>query len=301
MSDVFIQEVGLRDGIQIEPKILPLEKKVLWTNQLLSSGLRFIQAGSFVHPIKVPQMADTDELFRLLKSNPLLPKNTILSGLVLNEKGLDRGLACGVDLFCMGVSASNTHSLKNTGKSTDDALETILNMANRARAEGKPIQLSAQSAFGCNYEGQIHDDRVTHIIQKYIENGFTHISLADTSGMGTPFQVKLMYDKVQQLSADVTWGCHFHEAKGYGLANCFAAIQSGATFIESSFGGLGGCPFTAQASGNVCTEDLLEMLPKNKIAGEIDSTKIAQLSLQAESFFGKNLPGFFYKTLKDAV
>lgn len=300
MGPIIIHEVGPRDGVQIESKILSLETKVDWIHQLVASGLCYIQTGSFVHPLKVPQMADTDALFERLKSNPDLPKNLVLSGLVLNEKGLDRGLACGVDLFCMGVSASNTHSLKNSGKSTDDALQIILKMASRALENGKSVQLSVQSAFGCSYEGQVPEDRVAHIVQQYVDSGYTQISLADTSGMATPFQVQKRYDKLKQFFPHVTWGCHFHEAKGYGLANCFAAIQSGVTFVESSFGGLGGCPFTAKASGNVCTEDLYEMLPKNILQHTIDSTQIAQLALEAEHFFSKTLPGKFYKTLKES-
>ena len=299
MGPIIIHEVGPRDGIQIESKIVPLEIKLKWITDLISSGLQYIQVGSFVHPVKVSQMADTDKLFELLKSNPKLLSNITLSGLVLNDRGLDRGLVCGVDLFCMGVSASNTHSLKNSGKSTDDALESILRMAIRATDMGKDVQLSVQSAFGCSYEGHVPEENVVQIIRQYIDNGFTQISLADTSGVATPFQVKKLYDKVVQLSTDVTWSCHFHEAKGYGLANCLVAIQSGVTFVESSFGGLGGCPFTAKASGNVCTEDLIEMLPQGFLPTEINSTRIAQLSLKAEHFFGKSIPGTFYKTIKE--
>ena len=299
MGPIIIHEVGPRDGIQIETKILPLETKAEWILKLVASGLLYIQAGSFVHPLKVPQMANTEKLFELLKSNPQWSKDVVLSGLVLNEKGLDRGLACGVDLFCMGVSASDTHSLKNSGKNTHDALDAILPMAIRATELGKDVQLSVQSAFGCSYEGNVPEENVVQIVRQYIDNGFTQISLADTSGMASPFKVKALYDKVIQLSPNVTWGCHFHDAKGYGLANCFSAIQSGVTFVETSFGGLGGCPFTAKASGNVCTEDLIEMLPKKIMPFKIDSTQIAQLALEAEQFFGKSLPGVFYKTLEE--
>ena len=149
---VILHEVGLRDGLQMERQVVPLEQKIRWTEALLAAGVDIIQLGSFVHPGKVPQMADTDALFRHFSAPGRKPSGAVLSGLVLNEKGLERGLACGVEMFCMGVSASETHSRKNTGMSIEDANRRIVAMARSALAAGRRAQVSVQSAFGCGYE-----------------------------------------------------------------------------------------------------------------------------------------------------
>ena len=149
MQRITIHEVGPRDGLQMETQVVPLDVKLGWIRRLMDSGMDVIQVGSFVHPAKVPQMADTDELFRRLTAGKR--SSVVLSGLVLNEKGLERGLACGVELFCMGASASETHSRKNTGMGTDEAVARIVAMAKRALAAGRKVQVSVQSAFGCGF------------------------------------------------------------------------------------------------------------------------------------------------------
>ncbi|MBZ0090118.1 MAG: hydroxymethylglutaryl-CoA lyase, partial [Thermoanaerobaculia bacterium] len=148
---VLVHEVGLRDGLQMEKLTVPTEQKIVWAEALLGSGLDVVQLGSFVHPEKVPQMADTDRLFEHFAAPGRKPDGVLLSGLVLNERGLERGLACGVELFCMGVSASETHSRKNTGMSIDDATRRIVAMARTALAARRRVQVSVQSAFGCGY------------------------------------------------------------------------------------------------------------------------------------------------------
>ena len=157
---VFVHEVGLRDGLQMEKQVVPTEQKIAWIEALLGSGVDILQLGSFVHPEKVPQMADTDRLFAHFSAPGRKPENVVLSGLVLNEKGLERGLACGVDMFCMGVSASETHSRKNTGMGIEEANQRIIGIAKSALAAGKRVQVSVQSAFGCGYEGPVPKERV---------------------------------------------------------------------------------------------------------------------------------------------
>ena len=159
MRDLVLHEVGLRDGLQMEKQVVPTEQKIAWTEALLATGVDIVQLGSFVHPEKVPQMADTDRLFEHFSAPGRKPEGTTLSGLVLNEKGLERGLACGVEMFCMGVSASETHSRKNTGMSVDDATRRIIAMAKSALAAGKKVQVSVQSAFGCGFEGPVSRGR----------------------------------------------------------------------------------------------------------------------------------------------
>ena len=184
MDKIIIHEVGLRDGLQAEKVTVPSEEKIRWIEGLFASGVEIIQIGSFVHPEKVPQMADTDALFDHFSANK--PAHVTLSGLVLNERGLERGLACGVEMFCMGVSASETHSQKNTGMTSSEAQTRIIQMAKQAVAAGKAVQCSVQSAFGCGYEGPIAKEKVLQIVAAYLEAGIRNISLADTAGHAHP-------------------------------------------------------------------------------------------------------------------
>jgi hydroxymethylglutaryl-CoA lyase len=294
MRKVKFHEVGLRDGIQNKGKIVPLETKIEWANKLMESGIDIIQLGSFVHPVKVPQMTDTDKLFRHFSANK--KPGVIHSGLVLNEKGLERGMDCGVEMFCMGVSASNTHSRKNTGMESTEAADRIIKMAKEAESAGKKVQVSVQSAFGCGFEGNIPESAVIGIIEKYLENGLLNISLADTAGHGHPEQVSSLIERVFDLSEEIVLTCHFHNTYGLGIANCYAALDLGAEYFETSFGGLGGCPFTKVAAGNVATEDLIHAFRRGGFTGEYNLNPIIETSKSAEEFFGKPLEGYLYKT-----
>ena len=296
MDKIIIHEVGPRDGLQIEEQTVPFEQKIKWIEGLVSSGIDIIQLGSFVNPKRVPQMADTEELFKYF-FRPVNKKNkVVLSGLVLNEKGVERGMNCGVELFCMGVSASETHSQKNTGMSIDEAQKRIIEMAKGIMASGGKVQASVQSAFGCGYEGKVPEERVIGIISRYLEAGIKNISLADTAGHANPAMVEKMFGEIFKLDPTVNSACHFHDTYGMGLANCYAALKSGVKYFESSFAGLGGCPFTAIASGNVCTEDLVHMFHRMSMRNDIDVKKIAEVSADAVKFFNRELPGVVYKT-----
>lgn len=293
---VVIHEVGLRDGLQIEKEIVPTEVKIRWAEQLIRSGIDIIQLGSFVHPEKVPQMADTDELFRYFIKVKYKYPDIIFSGLVLNENGLERGLRCGVDLFCMGVSASDAHSRRNTGMSTDEALRRIVPMAKVVLQEGKQVQASVQSAFGCGYEGMVPVERILRIVATYLENGIINISLADTAGLANPKQVEELYEKIFQFEQKVIAISHFHETYGLGLVNAYTAFSIGVSNFETGFGGLGGCPFTAHAGGNVCTEDFVHMLHRMDIRKDINLDDIIAVTKDAEDYFKRQLPGVIYKT-----
>jgi hydroxymethylglutaryl-CoA lyase len=294
MHNIIIHEVGPRDGLQAEKTTVPLEEKIRWIEGLLMAGVDIIQLGSFVNPEKVPQMADTDALFRHFVGNK--PGNVILSGLVLNEKGLERGLACGVEMFCMGVSASETHSLKNTGMTTAEALGRIVPMAKRALAEGKKVQASVQSAFGCGFEGPVRREKVCSIVKSYVNAGIRNISLADTAGHAHSRQVEEMYGAIQDLYPDIELACHFHNTYGLGLANCYAALKSGVTYFESAFGGLGGCPFTKLPAGNVCTEDMVHSLQRMGLREDIKLDALLDVARQVSVFFNRELPGFILKS-----
>ncbi|MCF7686765.1 MAG: hydroxymethylglutaryl-CoA lyase [Cephaloticoccus sp.] len=290
-----LHEVGLRDGLQMEPQVVPLAQKIRWTEALLATGVDLVQLGSFVHPDKVPQMADTDALFRHFSTPEHNPHDVVLSGLVLNEKGLARGLDCGVGLFCMGVSASETHSRKNTGMTIAKATARIMAMARTATGEGKRVQLSVQSAFGCGFEGPVQPERVLSIVSQFLDAGFRSISLADTAGLATPTQVAELFGAVLAQDKNVECTGHFHNTYGLGMANCCAALEAGVQCFESAVAGLGGCPFTKVAGGNVCTEDLVHYWQRMGQRPEIDLSKLVALAREMSRYFNRELPGLVHK------
>lgn len=300
MNKILIHEVGLRDGLQAEKSSVPLDEKIRWAELARTSGIDIIQLGSFVNPEKMPQMADTDLLFRHFNSSQTGAagdvSSPVFSGLVLNERGLERGLACGVEMFCMGVSASDTHSQKNTGMTTEEALRRIIPMAQSALAAGKRVQVSVQSAFGCGFEGAVPRERVLGIVQAYLEVGLRNISLADTAGHAQPRQVEDYFTAIHRLEPSVESACHFHNTYGMGLANCYAALQSGVTYFEAAFGGLGGCPFTRVPAGNVSTEDLVHSFQRMGMRGDIRLDRLLELARLVEAYFGRELPGMILKS-----
>ena len=295
-NKIIIHEVGLRDGLQVEKTIVPLEEKIRWIDLLLDTGVNIIQLGSFVNPEKVPQMADTDRLFMHYAASGKKSGKVLLSGLVLNEKGLERAMACGADMICMGVSASETHSRKNTGMSVSEALGRIIPMAKQALGAGKRVQVSVQSAFGCGFEGPIAEDKVMGIVKEYFSAGIGNISLADTAGHANPAQVTRLYGAIREMNESAELACHFHNTYGLGLANCCAALAAGVKYFESAFGGLGGCPFTKLPAGNVSTEDLVHSFQRMGYRKDIRLNKLIELARQVGVFFNRELPGMILKS-----
>ena len=296
MNQIFIHEVGLRDGLQMEKQVVPTEQKIRWIDELIGAGVDIVQIGSFVRAENVPQMADTDDLFRHFSRAGSRPGRAVLAGLVLNEKGLERGMACGVEMFCMGVSASETHSRKNARMSIAEAAERIIGMAQSALSAGKRVQVSVQSAFGCGYEGLVPKERVLGIVRKYLSAGLRNISLADTAGHATPDGVTEMFEAIFELDPMVECTCHFHNTYGLGLANCYAAMRCGVKYFESSVAGLGGCPFTKVAAGNICTEDFVHYLQRIGLRTDIGLARLIGVAKDMSRFFGRELPGMVYKT-----
>lgn len=296
MSDVVIHDVGLRDGLQMEKSLVPLETKIEWAKKLVSAGIEMIQLGSFVNPEKMPQMAQIEDLFAYFNNNSEPNFITKFTGLVLNEMGYTRASRAGVEMICMGVSASETHSMKNTGMSVFEATATIVRIAKEALKEGKQVQASVQSAFGCGYIGSISEDKVFQIVEKYISAGVKIISLADTAGHANPRQVERMFGQIRKMDSTIELACHFHNTYGMGLANCYTAINSGVKYIETAFGGLGGCPFTKLPSGNVCTEDLVHMLQTMGMSKNIDLLELIEISKSVSQYFQKDMPGMLYKS-----
>jgi hydroxymethylglutaryl-CoA lyase len=305
MTPIILHDVGMRDGLQVEQAVVPTPQKIAWIEHLARSGVDMIQVGSFVHKEKMPQMADTDELFRHFASQgrtEVLPHRDhavtfpILTGLVLNERGQERALACGVRYLCMGVSASDTHSRKNTGMSTVEATDRVLAMARGASGAGATVQVSVQSAFGCGYEGLVPEERVLGIVRRFVDAGFRTISLADTAGHANPAQVEQLFSSVMAIDPTIECACHLHDTYGFGLANAYAALRVGVKYFESAFAGLGGCPFTAITGGNVCTEDLVQMLQRMGQRQDVRLDVLIDLAKDAGRFFARDMPGRTWKT-----
>jgi hydroxymethylglutaryl-CoA lyase len=241
-------------------------------------------------------MADADAMFRELTTAAGLPVGLLLSGLVLNEKGLERGLACGVQMFCMGVSASETHSQKNTGMSVEEATTRIIATAHQALAAKRAVQLSVQSAFGCGFEGAVPEERVLGIVRRYLDAGLMNISLADTAGHAAPDAVGRLFTAIRAMDAGVELTCHFHNTYGMAVANCIAAQRAGVTAFESSVAGLGGCPFTKVAGGNACTEDLVHMFQRMGERTDLQLDGIIAVAREVAEYFHRDMPGMVYKT-----
>ena len=294
MQRIVIHEVGPRDGLQMEKAPPPTDQKEEWIRLSMAAGVDIVQVGSFVRPEKVPQMADTDELFRRLTRDKR--SAVVLSGLVLNEKGLERGLGCGVEMFCLGASASETHSRRNAGMGTGEATSRIVAAAKQAAAAGKRVQVSVQSAFGCGFEGPVPQERVLGMVRAYLEAGLRSVSLADTAGHANPAQVERLFSEVLRLEPGVECTCHFHNTYGLGMANIFAALRVGVTTFETSFGGLGGCPFTRVAAGNVATEDLVHALQRQGLRQYVDLDRLIGVARCVAEHFGRDLPGYVHKT-----
>ena len=293
MTQIIIHEVGPRDGLQMEREVVPIETKEDWIRRAMESGVDIVQVGSFVHPVKVPQMADTDELIRRLVGNKR-PGATI-AGLALNERGVERGLECGVEMLCLGASASETHSLRNTGMATMEALRRIIVAAEQAVAAGKKVQVSVQSAFGCGFEGPVPEARVLEMVGAYVEAGLFNISLADTAGHAHPAQVERLFDAVFDLEPGIDCTCHFHNTYGLGMANIMAAMRVGVTSFETSFAGLGGCPFTKVAAGNVATEDFVNALQMEGLRRDVNVNKLMDVASDVAKYFEREMPGCVYK------
>lgn len=291
---IILHDVGMRDGLQIEEAIVPTDVKIAWIERLIAAGVDAVQVGSFVNPKIVPQMADTDAIVARYAAFP--PARTRLTTLVLNEKGLDRGLAAGAHDFCMGVSASDTHSRKNTGMSSAEAATRIVATARAALAAGARVQLSVQSAFGCGYEGLVPASRVLDLVQTFVDAGFTFISLADTAGHATPPKVEALFDEIHRTAPEARCACHFHDTFGLAMANAWAALRAGVESFEGAFAGLGGCPFTAVAAGNLCTEDFVHALQQDGQRTDVSLATLIELAGEAERFFKRPLPGVVHRT-----
>jgi hydroxymethylglutaryl-CoA lyase len=271
---ILISEVGPRDGLQSTQRIMPLEAKKTWIKAEAEAGVREIEVGSFVPPSLLPQLADTAEVVAFAKTIPGLNVVT----LVPNAKGAARAAEAGVHGMSIPFSMSETHSLKNVRKSHPQMIEEIRAVAELAKAAGIHFAVGLSTAFGCTMEGPIDDDQIVRLAEAAAEAGGQEFSLSDTTGYANPAQVKRLVRRVRTaVGADKMTTLHLHNTRGLGLANALAGLEEGITTLDSSLGGIGGCPFAPGASGNIVTEDLVFMLQAMGIETGIDLPKLLKV------------------------
>lgn len=293
ISRIVLEEDVLRDGLQNEERIFSVEEKLAVIDDLEEAGVRRIQVGSFVHPKWVPQMANTDELFRALERRP----DVTYTGLILNAKGLERALAAGVDHLSMSISVSEEHSRRNVNRPVAEALALMAELIAQAVAAGVTVRAGAQCTFGCVWEGAIPKERVIAALDRMIEAGAQELNLSDTTGMANPVQVRELVTEVRARWPHVIVSLHLHDTRGLGLANMVAGYEAGATIFDTAAGGLGGCPFVKDAAGNVATEDAVNMFHAMGVETGIDIAALCRTVERLESLLDRQLPGRMLRVL----
>ncbi len=292
-TNLILEEEVMRDGLQLESQVFSLDNKIALFNLLLKAGLKRIQVGSFVHPKIVPQMADTDELIRAIGPQTA----TKITGLILNEKGLDRALQCGISHVSMSVSVSDSHSRKNANRSASEALSAMTGLIRNALKQGLEVRAGLQSAFGCVYEGAVSERSVLDAAIQMASAGAQEINLADSTGMATPLSVRSLVSLVSRELPDVQLSLHLHDTRGLGMANMFAGYEAGVRIFDVCAGGIGGCPFIKGAAGNVPTEDAVHMFESVGADTGIDVSRVVDAVRFLEKILNRNLPGKMKRVL----
>jgi hydroxymethylglutaryl-CoA lyase/(R)-citramalyl-CoA lyase len=284
-----LREVGPRDGLQNEEQVVPPETRAELVDRLAAAGLRRIEVASFVNPERVPQMAGAEEVVEAVDRRD----DVVLSGLALNERGYDRLRSTGLDEVSFAVGATESFSQRNAGASVEAAIDDAERIVGRARDDGIRASVTISVAFGCPFEGPVDSGRVLEIAEKLTATEPDELVLADTIGVATPRAVKALMERVGALGRPV--GGHFHNTRNTGFANAYAALEAGASALDASVGGLGGCPFAPNATGNVATEDLVYLLEGEGVDTGVDLGALIAISQWLEELFGRRLEGYVYR------
>jgi hydroxymethylglutaryl-CoA lyase len=277
-----LQEVGPRDGLQNEAVILSPAVRADLIERLVDAGLGRIQIGSFVNPKRVPQMAGTDKVWKLLRKK----EGVRYSVLVLNQRGVEQAIAQDVPYVEVFVSASETHSLKNSGVGVAEALETAVRMIDLAQRSEIGVTAGVMCAFGCFYEGPVPIERVVEIVSALEASSPAEIGLADTTGMARPDDIKGVIESVGSMVGVDRLAIHLHDTRGLGIANLLAALEMGVRRFDTSVGGLGGCPFVPGAVGNISTEQTVEILESMGFRTEVDVEKVYMIKEMVAALLG---------------
>lgn len=293
---VTIKEVGPRDGLQNEKKIIKTEDKIDWINKLSETGVNYIEITSFVHPKWIPALSDAVEVAKRIKRTP----DITYAALVPNLKGLERALEANVDETSIFMSASETHNRKNINKSIHETLPILKDVVYESLSNGKTVRAYLSTVFGCPYEGGIDTDRVVSIADALLDMGVSELSLGDTIGVANPRQVEKVLTVLLKRYPKEKLAMHFHNTHGTALANVVVSLQMGLTTFDSSLGGLGGCPYAPGASGNLSTDDLVYMLNGMDIETGINAESLQQAALYIEGKTGEPLKSNHYKACQAA-
>jgi len=286
LSRIEIVEVGPRDGLQNEKVQFSTENKVALIERLIAAGARRIEAVSFVNPKRVPQMADAEAVMAAV------PRRADVKyiGLVMNARGFERALECGVDEVNCVVVASDTFNRRNQGVGTDDAIKTLGEIAAAARGANVPLSVVVAAAFGCPFEGEMPMGRLVDVLGKIAKHAPREVALADTIGVGAPNEVTERFAAVKRLMPEAVLRAHFHNTRNTGLANAYSAVAAGVTALDASVGGMGGCPFAPAATGNIPTEDLCYMLERMGVDTGLSVPALIEVSRWLEAQLGRGVP-----------
>jgi len=291
---VTIREVGLRDGLQILPRVLPTAHKLAWLTAAHAAGLREIEVGSFVPPKLMPQLADTAELVAFAKALPGLQPSV----LVPNLKGAERALEVGAHAMLLPLSASHAHSLANLKRTPDEVvadLGRIVDLRDQ-KGSGCLIEVGLSTAFGCTIQGRVDPAEVLRLVRAVRDLGVDRIGLADTVGYADPLQVKTLFEQALEVAGDKLTCGHFHDTRGLGSANVFAAWQAGMRRFDACTGGIGGCPHAPGASGNVATEDVAYLFASMGVPTGLDFARLMELRAQVGQWLdGEALHGAIWR------
>jgi isopropylmalate/homocitrate/citramalate synthase len=286
---VQLREVGPRDGLQNEQQVLPVETRLELIRRLAGTGLRRIEAASFVNPERVPQMAGAEEVAAGLDS----ADGVLYTGLALNERGYDRLRETGLGEVSFALAVTETFSQRNAGSSVEYSLAAAERIVARAREDMIRSSVTISVAFGCPFEGPVDPDRVVSLAERVVAAGPDELVLADTIGVATPTQSRRLLEQVSALGTPL--GGHFHNTRNTGFANAYAALEAGVALLDASVGGLGGCPFAPRATGNVATEDLVYLLEGEGVETGVDLEALIAVSEWLEELLGRRLEGYVYR------
>ena len=287
VDTVKIVEVGPRDGLQNERVTIPADAKIAYITALSDAGLKVIEAGAFVSPKWVPQMADTGEVYRDIPKDPGVDYPV----LVPNMKGLERAIDAGVQSIAIFTAASETFNKRNINMSIDESFENYAPVAQRALSKGMKVRGYISTAFGCPYEGDVEPEKVLEVSARLLDLGCYEVSVGDTIGVGTPMQVQGVVGMLLQVIPASRLAMHFHDTRGTALANTLAALEMGIATYDASSGGLGGCPYAPGASGNLATEDLVYMVDRMGIETGVNLNRLVQASMIIAPYLDHPLPG----------
>jgi hydroxymethylglutaryl-CoA lyase len=287
VDSVKVVEVGPRDGLQNEKVTIPTQAKIDYITALGDAGLRVIEAGAFVSPKWVPQMADSAEVYENIPKDPGVEYPV----LVPNMKGLDRAIEAGVKSIAIFTAASETFNKRNINMSIDESFANYAPVATRAISEGMRVRGYVSTAFGCPYEGEVPAEKVLEVSARLLDLGCYEVSVGDTIGVGTPMQVQGVIGVLRQVIPAAKLAMHFHDTRGTALANTLAALEMGIATFDASSGGLGGCPYAPGASGNMATEDLIYLLDGMAIETGVDLRKLVAASQIIAPYLDHPLPG----------